>query len=99
MANGNGNGAAYKIGMWLVGGVLVSILTFMGAGMIQADIKRAAEDQRIEDKMAIQMEDKDMKCEQRSSDVMQEVKELNDDVNENFRQLFVEVGKIQAKMQ
>ena len=99
-----------KLEDWVLGSTRGDVLRFFDIGFSQTgfvDTQRlswflhnyvAAEDQRIEDKMGKEIKDVDKKCEQRGEKIAGKVDDLEQNMNDNFRQLFVEVGKIQAKM-
>ena len=92
------NGTIYKVATTIVGVIIVSILIFMGTGIINNDQVRAREDQKLEDKIIAGDHEIDRKSEDRHCKILKKVECLEDNMNNNFRQLFVEVGKIQAKM-
>ena len=92
----NGNGTVYKVAMGIVGLIFISIFIFMGNGIVDNDKVRASEDQVLEDKIIQGDQDIDRKSEERHSDVVQKVEKLNRNMNDNFRQLFVEIGKLQT---
>ena len=93
---GNGN--------WKVISIIVTVLFVIAipslvTAVVRNDLKRQTEDQRVEKDHKEDITAVDEKCEQRNRDVVVQVEGLKADMNKNFRQLFVEVGKIQAKME
>jgi len=93
--NGNGNGVVYRVAMGIVGLIIVMVLSFMGTGIVNNDKLRASEDQRIEDKCAANIEVGVEKCRVRADKIVDKVEDMEQNMNSSFRQLFVEVGKLQ----